>query len=178
MRKTGFEVAGMVDLLSLSGYGQRVPGGIVGVEKARVRMTHETSDLKVKQVTGAFDVKMAPQKVEAEAGGPSRMLLDKTYHGALEATAKGQMLAAMTAVKGSAGYVAIEVVTGALDGRKGTFVLHHAATMNRSVPVLSITVVPDSGTGELVGLKGKMDIVIADGKHSYVFDYTLPEGAK
>ena len=131
-----------------------------------------------RHVTGAFDVKVIPQAAE-EAGGAglSRMLLDKQFHGALEATSRGQMLASGTGAAGtSGGYVALEVVTGTLEGRKGTFVLQHSATMNRGVPTQSITVVPDSGTGELAGLSGKMEIVIASGKHSYVFDYALPEG--
>ncbi|MCU1323745.1 MAG: hypothetical protein JWM43_3394 [Acidobacteriaceae bacterium] len=129
-----------------------------------------------KHVTGDFDVRMVPQAQEAAGGSAARMLLDKTYHGPLEATAKGQMLAAGTAVKDSAGYVAIELVSGTLAGHTGTFVPQHSATMNRGVPTLSITVVPDSGTEELAGLTGRMDIIIANGKHSYVFDYSLPEG--
>jgi hypothetical protein len=127
--------------------------------------------------TGPFDVKLDPQAPDEKAGGAAigRMLLDKQLHGELEATSKGTMLAAGTAVKGSAGYVALEIVTGTLKGRTGTFVLQHSATMNRGVPTLSITVVPDSGTGQLAGLAGKMNIIIADGKHSYDFEYTLPE---
>ena len=101
------------------------------------------------------------------------MLIDKQFHGDLEGTSKGQMLSAMTAVKGSAGYVAIEKVSGKLHGRTGTFVLQHSGIMNRGVPQQSVTVVPDSGTGELTGLAGKMNIIIADGKHSYEFYYTL-----
>ena len=85
------------------------------------------------------------------------------------------MLTAGTDVKGSAGYVAIERVTGTLRGRTGTFVLQHTGTMNRDTYQLSITVVPDSGTGQLLGLTGKFNINIADGNHSYDFEYTLPE---
>ena len=85
------------------------------------------------------------------------------------------MLAFSSEVKGSAGYVALEKVDGTLDGRKGTFVLQHNATMDRGAPMLNIIVVPDSGTGELTGLSGKMNIdIAAGGKHSYIFDYTLP----
>jgi hypothetical protein len=102
------------------------------------------------------------------------MTIDKQFSGDLEATSKGQMLAFSTDVKGSAGYVAMEQVNGKLHGRTGTFVLQHGGTMTRGVPQLAVTVVPDSGTGELRGLKGKMNIIIADGKHSYEFDYTLP----
>ena len=103
------------------------------------------------------------------------MTIDKQFHGDLEATSKGQMLTAGTGVKGSAGYVAIEKVSGVLHGRSGTFVLQHTGTMTRGTPQLTITVVPDSGTDQLVGLSGKMTIKIADGKHSYEFEYTLPE---
>jgi hypothetical protein len=104
-----------------------------------------------------------------------RMTIDKQFHGDLEATSKGQMLTAMTEIKGSAGYVAIERVTGTLHGRSGSFVLQHNGTMNRGVPELSVIVVPDSGSGQLVGLTGKMTINIVDGKHSYDFEYSLPE---
>lgn len=103
------------------------------------------------------------------------MSLDKQFHGDLEGTSKGQMLTAGTAVKDSAGYVAIERVDGTLKGQRGSFVLQHSGTMTRGAPQLVITVVPDSGTGQLVGLAGKMTILIADGKHSYEFEYTLPE---
>lgn len=132
------------------------------------------------QAAGTFDVKLTPLPPDDGAGGPAlgRMTIDKQFHGDLEATSKGQMLAAMTAVKESAGYVALEVVSGSLRGRSGTFVLQHSGTMNRGEPQLTITVVPDSGTGQLVGLAGKMAIKIAEGKHSYEFEYTLPGAAK
>jgi hypothetical protein len=104
------------------------------------------------------------------------MFIDKQFHGDLEATSKGTMLAAGTGAKNSSGgYVALEIVTGTLKGRTGTFVLQHNATMNRGVPQLSIVVVPDSATGKLTGLTGKMNITIIDGKHSYDLEYTLPE---
>ena len=122
---------------------------------------------------GTFEVKMSPQEAP-ESPGVGRMLLDKQFHGDLEATSKGQMLTGMTSTQGSAGYVAIEQVTGKLKGRAGTFVLQHNGIMDRGKPQLSITVVPDSGTGELAGLSGKMDIIIESGKHSYVFEYQLP----
>ncbi|HTD96659.1 MAG TPA: DUF3224 domain-containing protein [Edaphobacter sp.] len=127
--------------------------------------------------TGTFDVKLDPQPTDEKAGGETlaRLLIAKQFHGDLEATSKGTMLSAGTAVKGSAGYVAMESVTGSLHGHAGTFVLQHSATMNRGVPQLSITVVPDSGTGQLTGLTGKMLITIAEGKHSYTFEYTLAE---
>ncbi|HTW30376.1 MAG TPA: DUF3224 domain-containing protein [Candidatus Sulfotelmatobacter sp.] len=128
------------------------------------------------RVTGPFDVKVTPQ--DDNTGDPllGRMLLDKQYHGDLEATGKGQMLTAGTEVKGSGAYVAIEKVSGTLKGRAGTFALQHMGTMTRSAPELTITVVPDSGTGQLKGISGKMKIIIAEGgKHSYDFEYTLPE---
>jgi uncharacterized protein DUF3224 len=120
---------------------------------------------------GNFDVKLVPQPDADPA--LSRMSIEKQFHGDLDAASQGQMLAAGTAVKGSAGYVAIEKVTGSLHGRTGSFVLQHNATMNRGTPSLTIAVVPDSGTGQLTGLTGAMNIVITDGKHFYEFDYTL-----
>ncbi len=121
--------------------------------------------------TGTFDVKLAPQPAGEDPLG--RMTIDKQFHGDLDATSKGQMLAYSTSVKGSAGYVAMEQVSGKLHGHTGAFVLQHSGTMARGALGLSITVVPDSGTGELLGLTGKMNIIIADGKHSYEFDYTI-----
>jgi hypothetical protein len=122
------------------------------------------------QANGSFIVKLTPQTPEADVG---RMLIDKTFSGDLEGTSQGQMLTAMTDVKGSAGYVAIERVTGKLHDRSGAFALQHTGTMNRGTPQLSVTVVPDSGTGELAGLSGSMTIDISDGKHSYSFEYSL-----
>lgn len=127
------------------------------------------------RASGTFEVKLSPQAPDdkSENSAVGRMLLDKQFHGDLEATSKGQMLAASTAVAGSAGYVAIEQVSGTLHGRGGTFVLQHSGTMTRGVPQLIVAVVPDSGTGQLAGLAGKMEINIADGKHLYDFQYTL-----
>jgi hypothetical protein len=102
------------------------------------------------------------------------MLLDKKIHGDLEGTSQGQMLTGGV-VKGSGGYVAMEKITGTLKGRSGSFLLQHSATMTKGEPQLSITVVPDSGTGELAGLAGTFNIKIDAGKHSYEFDYSLPE---
>jgi hypothetical protein len=127
------------------------------------------------RATGTFEVKLVPQSTELSGldANLGRLLLDKQYHGDLEATAKGEMLSARTAVKGSAGYAAIEHVSGTLHGRKGSFVLQHSGTMTRGMPQLSVTVVPDSGTGELAGIEGKMDIVIEGGNHSYLLEYTV-----
>lgn len=126
------------------------------------------------RASGSFEVKLSPLPVNQEDSVRGRMSIDKQFHGDLEATSQGEMLTAMSGVQGSAGYVAIERVTGTLNGRKGSFVLQHSGTMNRGEPNLTITVVPDSGTEQLTGLAGKMSIEIAGGKHSYVFEYTLP----
>ncbi|HEV3511121.1 MAG TPA: DUF3224 domain-containing protein [Candidatus Sulfotelmatobacter sp.] len=126
---------------------------------------------------GPFDVKVTPQDDKSDDPLLARMTLDKQYHGDLNATGKGQMLTAGTEVKGSGAYVAIEKVSGTLQGRSGTFVLQHTGTMTNNAPQLTITVVPDSGTGQLKGIGGKMTIIIAPGgKHSYDFEYTLPNG--
>jgi hypothetical protein len=128
--------------------------------------------------TGTFDVRLnpLPQYNTSEDAKLARMSIDKQFHGDLEATSKGEMLSAGTDVKGSAGYVAIERVNGTLRGRSGSFALQHNATMTRGAPYMNIIVVPDSGTGELAGLSGNMRIIIADGKHSYEFEYNLPGG--
>ena len=127
---------------------------------------------------GAFDVQMLPQPADDQVPTPGatlgRMWLNKTYQGELQATARGQMLSALTPTTGSAGYVAIEHVSGTLHGRTGSFVLQHSGLMNRGEKQLVITVVPDSGSGELAGLQGQLDIRISDGKHFYDMAYTLP----
>jgi hypothetical protein len=126
--------------------------------------------------TGTFEVKLVPQTDDKNGDAAlGRMTIDKQFHGDLEGTSKGQMLTGMTDVKGSAGYVAIEKVSAVLKGRTGTFILQHTGIMNRGVPQLTITVVPDSGTGQLTGLTGNFTIKIDEGKHSYEFEYTLPE---
>ncbi len=129
------------------------------------------------RATGPFDVKLAPESLStvAAATGLGRMSLDKTFHGELAATSQGEMLSAMGGVKGSAGYVAMERVTGTLHGRRGSFVLQHTGVMDRGAPSLVVNVVPDSGTDELTGLTGTMSIHVDGKAHSYVFDFTLPE---
>jgi len=122
---------------------------------------------------GAFDVKLVPQPDDSLDPTLGRMVLDKQFHGDLQATSKGQMLTAVTEVKGSAGYVALERVRGALHGRSGSFALQHTGIMNRGAPSLVITVVPDSGTDQLAGIAGTMAIIITPGKHEYDFEYTL-----
>ena len=124
---------------------------------------------------GSFEVTLQPQPASAGAvATPGRALLDKRYQGDLIASGQGQMLSALTATPGSAGYVAIEQVSGTLHGRAGSFVLQHSGLMNRGAPQLVITVVPDSGTGALTGLAGQMAIRIEGGQHFYTLDYTLP----
>lgn len=128
--------------------------------------------------TGTFEVKMIPQTADeqAQAAGIGRMSGEKQWHGDLTGVSKVEMLSFGTGAKGSSGaYVAIEQFTGTLAGRSGSFVLQHNGTMTQGVPKLVISVVPDSGTGQLVGLTGTLNIIIADGKHSYDFEYTLPE---
>ncbi len=127
---------------------------------------------------GPFDVTVTPQAPDdATANTPlGRMLLDKRFHGPLDATSTGQMLAVGTGQEGSSGgYVAMEWVVGTLDGRGGAFALQHNGTMTRGAAELTITVVPDSGTDQLAGLAGTMTIEIVDGEHRYDFVYTLPD---
>ena len=128
------------------------------------------------RATGKFEVKLHPQPLADSAADATlgRLSIDKQWTGDLAGTSKGEMLSAVTAVKGSAGYVAIEKVTATLQGRAGSFVFQHTGTMTRGEPQLSVSVVPDSGTGQLTGLTGQLTIKIAGGDHSYEFDYTLP----
>jgi len=140
--------------------------GVPAVQKEALMTTH---------ASGTFEVKLTPQGTDEKDSTLGRMSIDKQFHGDFEGTSKGEMLTGMTSVKGSAGYVAIEKVSGTLHGRHGTFILQHTGTMTRGAPQLSVTVVPDSGAGQLVGLTGKMTIKIADGKHSYKFEYALNE---
>jgi hypothetical protein len=125
--------------------------------------------------TGSFEVNLVPQSLADADAGPlmGRLTINKTFSGDLRATSKGEMLSAGTAVKGSAGYVAMERVTGTLHGKSGSFVLQHSGTMNRGAPQLTVSVVPDSGTDALTGLSGTLSIQIADGKHSYAMDYEI-----
>ncbi len=148
-------------------------------------ITKEQGRMTLMRASGTFDVKLTPrddQVNEKPTGQPAdskgstalgRMTIDKKFHGDLEGISQGQMLSAMTSVQGSAGYVAIEKVTGTLQGKSGSFVLQHSGTMTRGAPELTVTVVPDSATGQLIGLAGKMTIKITDGKHFYDFEYTL-----
>lgn len=126
---------------------------------------------------GTFDVKVTPVTPPSGAAeNPiSELSLDKQFHGPLEAASKGTMLASGNPAKGAGGYVAMEKVTGTLGGRKGSFVLQQSGTMKGGAAEMSVTVVPGSGTDQLAGLDGKMTIQISSGKHSYDFEYTLPQ---
>jgi hypothetical protein len=125
---------------------------------------------------GSFDVKMSPPGTDDATTGTAiaRFGIDKQFHGDLEGTSKGLMLSAGDPAKGNAGYVAMEQVTGTLAGHAGSFALQHSGTMENGGYKLTVTVVPGSGTGELAGISGAMNIIIANGKHSYTFEYTLP----
>ena len=132
----------------------------------------------MRRATGSFEVSLEPLS-NAEVSSDAllgRLLLTKKFIGDLAASARGQMLSAGTSTRGSAGYVAIDQVTGTLDGRKGSFLLQHSGSMQRGVPSLSIRVVPDSGTEELAGLTGTLSINVVDGKHFYDFLYSFPAG--
>ncbi|MBL8323500.1 MAG: DUF3224 domain-containing protein [Rubrivivax sp.] len=135
---------------------------------------------------GTFVVRLSPLPFEGDPGQPAqatgagasatlaRLEINKQIEGDLVATTRGQMLSAVPGMPGSAGYVAMELVDGALHGRRGSFVLQHSGTMSRGTPQLAVTVVPDSATGELQGLAGTFRIIVAGGQHRYEFDYTLP----
>ena len=126
------------------------------------------------KASGTFSVTVSPQAPdEGDTSGVGRLRLEKEFQGDLEATSKGQMLAISSAVEGSAGYVAMEQVTGTLHGKSGGFALQHFGKMTRGVPELNVAVVPDSGTGDLEGLTGKMQIIITEVKHSYDFEYEI-----
>jgi hypothetical protein len=122
---------------------------------------------------GTFDVKLVPQTDADTSVG--RMTIDKVFHGDIQGASKGQMLASMGSEPGSGAYVAIEKVSGSVQGKKGSFALHHVGVMNRNAQTLTVLVVPDSGTDELKGIAGSLKIIIDGKKHSYEFEYTLPE---
>ena len=126
-------------------------------------------------IRGAFDVKALPQPPEANAefAAIGRLLLDKRFHGPLEATSHGQMLA-VGGEDGRGVYVAMEKVEGTLAGKRGSFILYHNGTMSPETgQLLEVRVAPHSGDGELAGLSGRMAIEIVDGQHFYLFDYAL-----
>ena len=139
----------------------------VEANQGKTEMTNHAS--------GTFEVKLAPQDDKSDDKSLGRMTIDKQWHGDLDGTSKGQMLTGGDAAKGSAGYVAMEKFTGTLKGRKGSFILQHSATMIKGEGQLAITIVPDSGTDELVGIGGQLTIKIENGKHSYDLAYRLKE---
>ena len=128
---------------------------------------------------GTFEVTLQPLPFEGAdpQGHLGRMAIDKRIAGDLVATTRGEMLSALSATKGSGGYVAVERVTGTLQGRSGSFVLQHTGLMNRGTPTLSVVVVPDSGTEELTGIEGEFTIIVEGKQHSYEFAYRLPAGS-
>jgi len=148
-------------------YGQALNSGMLHKDPVMTR-----------HAEGTFDVKMTPLAAD-DAGIPiSRYSGVKQFHGDLDGTSKVEMLGAGDPAKGNAGYVAIEYVTGSLQGHTGSFALQHNGTMEGGSYKLSVTVVPGTGTGELTGIAGTFNIIIASGKHSYTFDYTLPAAAQ
>jgi len=128
----------------------------------------------VPHAQGSFTVDVHPL-TPTPAAGLSRFTINKTIHGDLEATTIGEMLAGGDPRQGTAGYVAIEVVTGTLDGKHGSFALQHFATMDASGHKMQISVVPGSGTGSLKDIAGSFTIRIEGGQHFYDLDYNLPE---
>jgi hypothetical protein len=152
-------------------------GGAIAIPRVQAASSAPQQAPVEKIAKGDFDVNITPIGTEEKFEGSTigHMASDKQFHGDLQGTSKGEMISVLTGVKGSAGYVAMELVTGTLAGRSGSFILQHTATMNRGEPQLSITVVPDSGTGQLTGIAGKLAINIVSGKHFYEFAYTLPE---
>jgi hypothetical protein len=148
-------------------------GVFMGAQVPLVKETPMQAKIEAK-AAGSFDVKMTPED-DKNDDGLSRMLLDKQYHGDLEGTGKGQMLTNGIGANGSGVYIAMEKFTGSLRGRTGSFVLYHTGVMTRGSPQLSVTVAPDSGTGQLEGITGSLKINIVDKKHLYDFEYNLPD---
>lgn len=130
-----------------------------------------------RHANGTFEITMSPQPAQDGVGDLSvgRMAIHKQFHGDLEGTGNGQMLAVGTPVDGSAGYVAMERVSGIVHGRQGSFALQHTGTLTRGTPQLSVTIVPDSGTDGLSGIAGRLDITVANGVHAYHLEYSLPD---
>jgi len=150
-------------------------GSLAGCSLSRSTSVAKPETARTRQASGLFEVTLTPEGLPDASEGTTlgRMSIDKTFHGDLEATSKGAMLSVRTSIEGSAGYVAIERVSGTLHGRNGGFVLQHSAMMSRGIPRLTMEIVPDSGSGELKGLSGTMTINIVDGKHFYELVYAL-----
>ena len=147
---------------------------LIALAFSALAFAQQKETLMTQHARGTFTVKIQPL-TPAPAEGILRFSIDKEIHGDLEATTKGEMFSAGDVKSGVAGYVAIEVVTGTLAGKHGSFALQHSATMDKSGPKMTVIVVPGSGTGELKGISGTFDIQIAKGQHSYDLEYKLPE---
>ena len=145
--------------------------------KSTVKKTGQNVKIEAKVAKGTFEVKVTPLAAEENVGDPTiaRLALAKKFSGDLTGSSKGQMLGIGTDVKDSGGYVAAERVTGTLEGRSGGFSLQHVGTMQAGKYEMIITVVPDSGSGELAGISGRMKIIIEGGRHAYEFEYFLPK---
>ena len=150
--------------------------GVASSRTAHGQATSQKGAAVTMHAKGTFDVKMTPQPGDEQSGGASitRYTFEKQFHGDIEGTSKGQMLGAGNPAKGSAGYVAMETVTGTIAGRSGSFVLQHNGTMDAGGLQLKVVVSPGSGTGDFAGISGTMSIEITGGKHFYDFAYTLP----
>ena len=168
---------GIVTCLFLSGWF--IMPTLVSAQVPRSQTTAKDGPFSM-HAEGTFDVKNAPLTADDALAGTAigRYGLDKQFQGDIEGTSKGEMLGAGNPATGTAGYVAIEQVTGTLHGRTGSFALQHFGTMEDNKFELVVKVVPGSGTGDLLGISGTMTIKIVGGKHSYLFDYSLPSPAK
>lgn len=159
-----------VSLAAIASFAVATPHSPIPMQRGQL-----VAVANVARASGTFEVKLTPQAngVEGDSKDLGRLTIDKTFRGDLSGTSHGQMLTAITPVKGSAGYVAIERFTGSLHGKRGSFVLQHNGLMDRDAQQLTIVVVPDSGTDDLTGITGSMTISITEGKHLYVLEYTL-----
>jgi hypothetical protein len=167
-------IAGVCLVIGLSLWGEAQSSRGITQQQQPASSVAQKEAAMTAHASGTFEVKLEPQAEDkAEGASLGRMHLDKQFHGGLEGSSRGEMLTARTGVEGSAGYVAMERFSGSLDGRSGSFVMQHSGTMTRGVLQQSVTVVPDSGTGQLAGLAGNMTIQITGGKHFYDFAYTL-----
>jgi hypothetical protein len=162
---TRVAAACFITAFGLAAFASKLPPAVASTE-SRIMTEH---------AKGTFDVKVLPQTDDVDIGDPTigRFALEKQFHGDLDAISKGQMLGSRSD-NGAGGYVAIERISGSLSGHKGSFSLQHIGTMQGGKSTMDVQVVPGSGSGELEGISGRMTIIIADGKHSYDFQYSLP----
>lgn len=161
----------------LLGFAGTVPAQIKQSNTRSISNQTPKERIKMFHAKGTFEVNVTPQKADnqpAETAQLGRMSIDKKFSGALEATSTGEMLTVGTDVEGSGGYVAIERVNGKLNGKTGSFVLQHLGTMTKTGFSMKVTVLPDSGTGQLAGITGNLTVTIENGKHFYAFEYSLP----